>query len=71
LREELGKFYLAGETGFKVEVKNLIRLRTGMPGNFGIPHTIYHLKYFCEIVKRAIAKSHETVNIGFYAYRNS
>jgi 8-oxo-dGTP pyrophosphatase MutT (NUDIX family) len=54
------------ETGFKVEVKDLIRLGTRMPGDFGLPHTTYHLEYFCEIVDGAIAESHETVNIGFY-----
>ncbi len=31
-----------------------------------INYTTYHLEYFCEIVDRAIAESHETINIGFY-----
>lgn len=53
------------ETGFVVEVRDLIRLGTRMPGDFGLPHTTYHLEFFCEIVGGAISESHETTNIGF------
>jgi 8-oxo-dGTP pyrophosphatase MutT (NUDIX family) len=53
------------ETGFVVEVRELIRLGTRMPGDFGLPHTTYHLEFFCEIVGGAIRESHETTNIGF------
>ena len=54
------------ETGLKVEVKNLIRLGTRMPGDFGLPHTTYHLEFLCEIVSGTITGSHETTDVGFY-----
>ena len=55
------------ETGLRVEVKNLIRLGTRMPGDFGLPHTSYHLEFFCEIIGGAITESHETTDVGFYS----
>ncbi len=54
------------ETGLIVEVRELIRLGTRMPGDFGLPHTTYHLEFFCEIVGGAISESHETTSVGFY-----
>lgn len=54
------------ETGLRVEVKDLIRLSTRMPGEFGIPHTTYHLEFFCEVLDGTFTESHETTNIGFY-----
>jgi 8-oxo-dGTP pyrophosphatase MutT (NUDIX family) len=53
------------ESGLVVEVRDLIRLGTRMPGDFGLPHTTYHLEFFCEIVGGAISESHETTNVGF------
>lgn len=54
------------ETGLEVEVKDLIRLGTRMPGDFGVPHTTYHLEFWCEILAGTIAESHETTDVGFY-----
>ena len=54
------------ETGFIVKVKNLIRLGTRMPGDFGLPHTTYHLEFLGEVVDGTISESHETTDIGFY-----
>jgi 8-oxo-dGTP pyrophosphatase MutT (NUDIX family) len=54
------------ETGLIVEVKDLIRLGTRMPGDFGVPHTTYHLEFFCEFLAGTFTESHETTDIGFY-----
>ena len=54
------------ETGLIVEVKDLIRLGTRMPGDFGLPHTTYHLQFLSEVVEGTIIESHETTDIGFY-----
>lgn len=54
------------ETGLIVEVRELIRLGTRLPGDFGLPHTTYHLEFFCEVVGGAISESHETTSVGFY-----
>ena len=54
------------ETGLRVEVKDLIRLNTRMPGDFGLPHTTYHLEFWCEVLDGTFTESHETTNIEFY-----
>jgi ADP-ribose pyrophosphatase YjhB (NUDIX family) len=54
------------ETGLRVRVGELIRLGTRMPGDFGLPHTTYHLLFFCEAIGGEIKTSHETVDVGFY-----
>jgi 8-oxo-dGTP pyrophosphatase MutT (NUDIX family) len=54
------------ETGLRVRVGELIRLGTRMPGDFGLPHTTYHLLFFCEAIGGEIETSHETVDVGFY-----
>ena len=54
------------ETGLIIEVENLIRLGTRMPGDFGLPHTTYHLEFLGEVVGGTISESHETTDIGFY-----
>ena len=54
------------ETGLIIEVENLIRLGTRMPGDFGLPHTTYHLEFIGKVVGGTISKSHETTNVGFY-----
>jgi ADP-ribose pyrophosphatase YjhB (NUDIX family) len=53
------------ETGLVVEVLDLVRLGTRMPGDFGLPHTTYHLEFFCKIIGGTIKESHETTDIGF------
>lgn len=54
------------ETGLRIEVKDLIRLGTRIPGDFGVPHTTYHLEFWCEVLDGTFTESHETTNIGFY-----
>lgn len=54
------------ETGLEVEVGELIRVGTRMPGDFGLPHTTYHLQYHCEVIRGTLSESHETVDVGFY-----
>jgi 8-oxo-dGTP pyrophosphatase MutT (NUDIX family) len=55
------------ETGLEVEVKDLIRLGTRMPGDFGVPHTTYHLEFFCEVLAGTFTESYETTDVGFYS----
>lgn len=54
------------ETGLIVDIKDLIRLGTRMPGDFGLPHTTYHLQFWCEISAGTVTESHETTDVGFY-----
>ncbi|MEZ5657570.1 MAG: NUDIX hydrolase N-terminal domain-containing protein [Burkholderiaceae bacterium] len=54
------------ETGLEVEVGQLIRIRTRMPGEFGAPHTSFHLLYACTRIGGELAESIETLEPGFY-----
>lgn len=54
------------ETGLLVEVGSLIRLGCRMPGDFGQPHTTYHLQFYCTVVGGTLQESHETINVGYY-----
>ncbi|MCV6622189.1 MAG: NUDIX hydrolase N-terminal domain-containing protein [Cellvibrionaceae bacterium] len=54
------------ETGLVVEVKDQIRLGYRMPGEFGLPHTTYHLQFYCVLIGGEIRGSHETTDVGFY-----
>lgn len=53
------------ETGLVVEVKDQIRLGYRMPGEFGLPHTTYHLQFCCVLIGGEIRGSHETTDVGF------
>lgn len=54
------------ETGLQVEVGPLIRIRTRLPGEFGSPHTSFHLLYLCERTGGQLKGSIETTEPGFY-----
>ncbi len=54
------------ETGLSVEVGPLIYLGSRMPGDFGQPHTSYHLLFYCTVVDGTLRESHETMKIGYY-----
>jgi ADP-ribose pyrophosphatase YjhB (NUDIX family) len=54
------------ETGLEVEVRELVRLGTRMPGDFGLPHTTYHLQFHCKVIGGRLSESHETTDVGFY-----
>ncbi|MBD2536296.1 NUDIX hydrolase N-terminal domain-containing protein [Nostoc flagelliforme FACHB-838] len=54
------------ETGLLVEVGSLIRLGWRMPGDFGQPHTTYHLQFYCTVVGGTLLELHETTKIGYY-----
>ena len=54
------------ETGIEVRVGALIRIRTRLPGEFGSPHTSFHLLYACERTGGSLAPSIETLEPGFY-----
>jgi ADP-ribose pyrophosphatase YjhB (NUDIX family) len=54
------------ETGMNVEVKEIINVFSRLPGDFGQPHTSYHLLYRCEVIDGNLARSNESLEIGFY-----
>lgn len=54
------------ESGLIVEVGPLIRIRTRLPGEFGSPHTSFHLLFLCESIGGELAGSIETSEPGFY-----
>ncbi len=54
------------ETGIEVTVGPLIRIRTRMPGDFGSPHTSFHLLYLCSVTGGELTGSIETTEPGFY-----
>lgn len=54
------------ETGLHVEVRDQIRLGSRMPGEFGLPHTTYHLQFHCVVVGGDISESYETTDIDYY-----
>jgi len=54
------------ETGIEVDVGPLIRIRSRMPGDFGSPHTSFHLLYLCTMTGGSLAESIETTEPGFY-----
>jgi ADP-ribose pyrophosphatase YjhB (NUDIX family) len=54
------------ETGIEVNVGPLIRIRSRMPGDFGSPHTSFHLLYLCTKTGGQLAGSIETTEPGFY-----
>lgn len=54
------------ETGLEVRVGELVRIRTRMPGQFGSPHTSFHLLYACERLGGCLAPSIETLEPGFH-----
>ncbi|MBN2375000.1 MAG: NUDIX hydrolase N-terminal domain-containing protein [Sedimentisphaerales bacterium] len=64
-QESLGREVLE-ETGLTVEVRDQIRLWTRMPGEFNLPHTSYHLQFYCVVIGGDIRESHETTDIGYY-----
>lgn len=54
------------ESGLEVVVGPLIRIRTRLPGEFGSPHTSFHLLYLCEVCGGELTGSIETTEPGFY-----
>ncbi|MGH1360484.1 MAG: NUDIX hydrolase N-terminal domain-containing protein [Burkholderiaceae bacterium] len=54
------------ESGLEVTVGPLIRIRTRLPGDFGSPHTSFHLLYLCERTGGRLQGSIETTEPGFY-----
>ncbi|GAC1370372.1 MAG: NUDIX hydrolase [Aquirhabdus sp.] len=55
------------ETGLTVEVGDLIRIGSRMPGDFGAPHTSYHLLFHAIVVSGSLKDSFETSNVNFYS----
>ncbi|KKI91324.1 hypothetical protein WQ54_15380 [Bacillus sp. SA1-12] len=64
-QESLKREYLE-ETGLNVKVNELIDIFTRKPGDFGQPHTSYHLLFVCEILDGSMQASFESIEIGFY-----
>jgi len=54
------------ETGYEVEVENIIDIFTRLPGDFGQPHTSYHILYLCKIKGGNLKISSESIDAGFH-----
>jgi len=54
------------ETGVEVEVGPLIGHYARMPGEFGQPHTSYHLIFHCRVVSGTPRTTPEALEIGYY-----
>ena len=54
------------ETKLHVNVNEMIDVFTRKPGDFGNPHTSYHLLYVCDIQDGTIGKSFESMEIEYY-----
>ncbi|MCM1989349.1 NUDIX hydrolase N-terminal domain-containing protein [Oceanirhabdus seepicola] len=58
------------ETGLKVKVKGIIDIFTRLPGQYGQPHTTYHILFHCEVIEGDLKSSFESSEVGFYNYKN-
>ncbi|MCM1991596.1 NUDIX domain-containing protein [Oceanirhabdus seepicola] len=56
------------ETGLNVEVKGIIDIFTRLPGEYGQPHTTYHILFNCEVIDGDLKSSFESIEVGFYEY---
>lgn len=54
------------ETGFNTEVKGIIDIFSRMPGDFGQPHTSYHILFHCVINGGKATTSNETIEVKFW-----
>ncbi|MBZ9686541.1 NUDIX hydrolase N-terminal domain-containing protein [Clostridium estertheticum] len=54
------------ETGYEVEVENIIDIFTRLPGDFGQPHTSYHILFLCKIKGGNLKLSTESIDVGFH-----
>ena len=57
------------ETGLNVEVKDIIDIFTRRPGDYGQPHTSYHILFYCKLIDGSQKISCESLEIGFYDFR--
>ncbi|MBT29735.1 MAG: hypothetical protein CMO01_08740 [Thalassobius sp.] len=53
------------ETGLNAQVKEIIHIFTRYPGEFGLPHTIYLILFYCEVEEGEIKLSVESQDISF------
>ena len=54
------------ETGLEVEVGDLVDVFYTLPGQYGLPNTVYILVYLCSVTGGTLTPSHETPMVGFY-----
>jgi len=53
------------ETNLHATVKEIIHIFTRYPGEFGLPHTIYLILFYCEVTQGEIIISEESNEISF------
>lgn len=56
------------ETGLNVEVKEIIDIFTRIPGDFGQPHTSYHILFYCKVIGGSLKTSFESLEVGFHDF---
>ena len=54
------------ETGYDVEVVDIIDIFTRLPGTYGQPHTSYHVLFLCKIIGGSLKVSDESIEVGFH-----
>lgn len=52
-----------------MEVKDIIDIFTRRPGDYGQPHTSYHILYYCKLIDGSQKISCKSLEIGFYDFR--
>ncbi len=53
------------ETGLDAEVKDIVHIFTRYPGQFGLPHTIYLIVFYCEVAPGNISISIESNEVSY------
>ena len=54
------------EVGLEVEVREIITVRSRLPGEFGMAHTLYNLMFHCEILSGTPTISPEAIEVGWF-----
>lgn len=54
------------ETGLNIEVEKIVDIFSRIPGDYGQPHTSYHILFYCEIIDGYLKPSFESLEVGFY-----
>ncbi len=64
--EEIVVRELKEETGYDVEVQQMIKLQHRLPGDWPVAFTSYHVLYQCRITGGKLTLSHESLDLAFH-----
>jgi ADP-ribose pyrophosphatase YjhB (NUDIX family) len=57
------------ESRLTIEPIAIIGFYTRLPGVYSQPHTSVHILYFCKYIGGVVERSHESLELGYYDYR--